>query len=237
MTTQLATWSVSVPNLPDHADNPVHTDEGGRAAGFPGAIVAGTSVYAVMTHVPAAAWGLDWVATGGCEVRFKAPVLADEHIDIVPTETDDGGWSLEAGTPGQPRAIATVWLDAESPEPRAGEPLDDLAGSMRAWADYGQRCGDDLELYGQHDIVHPSAWPCIANRIFVEQLIDGGWVHVRSRIAHLRAAPRHGDFSTRAVVVDRFDSRAGERALVHCTIDVDGEPACFIEHEAIVRLA
>lgn len=236
MVTPLQTWSVSVPNLPDHADNPVHTDEGARAAGFPAAIVAGTSVYAVMTRVPAAAWGADWVSRGGCEVRFKAPVLADEHIDIVPTESDDG-WDLEAGTPGRARATASVWLDAEVPEIGEGEPLDTLAGSLATWADYGQRCGDDLPLYADRGWAHPSAWPCVANRLFADQLVDDGWVHVRSRITHLRAAPRDGEFATRAIVVDRFASRAGTRALVHCLIEVDGQAACFVEHEAIVSLA
>ena len=40
------TWSVQARNLPEHASNPIHTDEGGRAAGFDAALVAGVTVYA-----------------------------------------------------------------------------------------------------------------------------------------------------------------------------------------------
>ncbi len=42
----LQPWSISAVNLPDHADNLVHTDEGAIAVGFERALVAGTTVYA-----------------------------------------------------------------------------------------------------------------------------------------------------------------------------------------------
>lgn len=34
-----SSWSVHAKNLPEHARNPIHTDEGGRAAGFDGALL------------------------------------------------------------------------------------------------------------------------------------------------------------------------------------------------------
>ena len=46
----------SAVNLPEHADNPVHTVEGGLAAGYDGAVVAGTTVFAYLTR-PVAARG------------------------------------------------------------------------------------------------------------------------------------------------------------------------------------
>ena len=39
-----------------------------------------------------------------------------------------------------------------------------------------------------------------------------------------------------AVVVDRFDSRAGKRAIAHVYITADGQPVADYEHEAIVEL-
>jgi hypothetical protein len=229
------TWTAAVPNLAEHADNPVHTDDGGRAAGYAGAIVAGTTVYALMSHVVASAWGLDWVSGGGCEIRFRSPVLADEVIDFVPGQTEDG-WMVAAGGAEDTRATCAAWLDAAAPELRDGEPLEVLSGPLEPWGTYGARCGDDLELYSAGRIAHPAAWPCIANRLFSDQLIDGPWVHVRSRIAHLGAAPLAAQVTTDARVVDRFDTRAGRRAVVDCLIRADGEPVAFVEHEAIVEL-
>ena len=64
MPIELDTWSTVAVNLPDHANNAIHTDGGARAAGFTSALVAGVTVYAYMTHVPAVAWGREWLASG-----------------------------------------------------------------------------------------------------------------------------------------------------------------------------
>ena len=80
----LETWTVLARNLPEHADNRIHTDAGARAAGFPAALVAGVTTYAYLTHPIVAAWGLDWVANGGGEVRFDAPVFDHEDGDVHP---------------------------------------------------------------------------------------------------------------------------------------------------------
>jgi len=41
-------FAINAVNMAEHSDNPVHTTEGGIAAGFAGAIVAGTTVYAYL---------------------------------------------------------------------------------------------------------------------------------------------------------------------------------------------
>ena len=45
---RFASWSIDAVNLPEHADNPVHTLEGGLAIGCDGAVVAGTTVFAYL---------------------------------------------------------------------------------------------------------------------------------------------------------------------------------------------
>ena len=52
----LTSWSIIAQNLPEHARNPIHTDAGAQAAGFPRALVAGVTTYAYMTHPVVAAW-------------------------------------------------------------------------------------------------------------------------------------------------------------------------------------
>ena len=39
-------WRLVARNLPAHAGNPIHTDVGARAAGYPSALVAGVTVHA-----------------------------------------------------------------------------------------------------------------------------------------------------------------------------------------------
>jgi hypothetical protein len=237
MRTPLAPWSICAVNLAEHADNPVHTVEGGLAAGYAGAVVAGTTVYAYLTRPAAEAWGGDWVGGGTGEVTFHAPVLADEPVDLVPTEADDGAWVIEARNPSGRCATLTVGFAADDPPDPVGdrlEPLVEVLGDR--WTGYPARAGEDLALYGDLGIVHPVVWPSLANRVFSTQLVDGAWVHTRSAIRHLDTARPGATVVVESWLVDRFTTRAGERAVVDVRISVDNVPVAAIEHEAIVRL-
>ena len=75
-------FTVIAQNLPEHARNPIHTDEGARAAGFERALVAGVTTYTYMTHPIVEAWGLDWLTFGGGEVRFRRPVFAGDTLQL-----------------------------------------------------------------------------------------------------------------------------------------------------------
>lgn len=234
----LVPWSAVAPNLPEHADNPIHTDSGARAAGYPAAVVAGTTVYALMTHPPAVAWGDEWLERGGCEVRFRAPVLADEEVQCRVSAAGDERWLVEAVARGEVTSTLEVWLDAAIPDERDGDPLPplDLVLDER-WASYGTRAGDDLTLYADRGLVHPAVWPALGNRVFTLHLVRGPWVHTRSTIAHAALVDRDTPVRVVSSVVDRFDTRAGRRAVVDCrVVDRDGRLLCAIEHEALVEL-
>ena len=238
MPTSPTPWSITAVNLAEHADNPVHTVAGGRAAGYAGAVVAGTTVYAYLTRPAAAAWGTDWVGGGTAEVRFRAPVLADEEVTVVPRQGDDGAWVIDARNPTGLCATLAVGLSAVAPPDPVGdrlEPLVEVLGDR--WTGYAERAGEDLALYGELGIVHPVVWPSLANRVFAAQLVDGAWVHTRSAIRHLDTAPVGTTAVVESWLVDRFTTRAGERAVVDVRISVDNEAVAAIEHEAIVRLA
>ena len=238
---QLRDWTTTAINLPDHADNLIHTDAGARAAGFERALVAGTTVYAYLTHVPVAAWGRDWLARGGGELRLRRPVFDAETVDcVVDMATGEAGEAeatVTAQVGGDVRASLALWPTTEAPAMRSGDPLVPLRVTLGdAEADYGMRCGDDLELYAIEGIVHPVTWLNLANRVFKENLVTGPWIHVRSRIHHEGVAHAGAEVQIDSVLIDRFDSRAGERALVDMRVHADGTPVATIEHEAIIVL-
>jgi acyl dehydratase len=235
----LVPWSVVAMNLAEHAGNPIHTDVGARAAGFPAALVAGVTTYAYLTHPLAAGWGLDWIGGGGGEVRFRAPVFQGDTVMCVPTEID-GVVVVEArvGEDNKPRAMLRARRTGEPPRtPRPGERLPSrrVELSEEFSADYGARAGDDLDLYWTHGIAHPAVWPALANRVVHAELVRGSWIHVRSRIDHHGLAPVGSTVEVHAVVIDRF-YRSGERAVVDIAIELDGRPIASIEHEAIISL-
>ena len=91
-------WSVVAQNLPEHARNPIHTDAGAQAAGFPRALVAGVTTYAYLTHPIVVAWGVEWLQRGGGEVRFRRPVFDHDLLRCTPSpDEDDGGDDAGAG--------------------------------------------------------------------------------------------------------------------------------------------
>ncbi len=229
----LSSWSTRAVNLPEHADNPIHTDAGARAAGYPAAIVAGTTVYAYLTRPAVAAWGTEWLMTGGGELKLKRAVLDGDLVECVPA--DEAG--VEARVGGEVKATLELWPAAEPPAMRDGQRLPTMDVTLdEQWGRYGVRCGDDLALYQDDTLAHPAIWPSLANRLFKQHLIKGPWIHTRSRIHH-RSPARLGDrLVVTSNVVGRFETRAGKRAVVDIDITVDDRPVVSIEHEALIEL-
>jgi len=230
---------VRAQNLPEHARNPIHTDAGAQAAGFPRALVAGVTTYAYLTHPIAAAWGLEWLAGGGGEVRFRRPVFDGDTVRCVP-HTDDEAVLVEAVTdePEQPRAVFRAVRDGGPLVPmRAGESLPVKRLQLRGelGSDYGNRAGEGFDLYEQHGVVHPAVWPALANHLVHTEVARGSWVHTRSIVRHHALAPVGAEAEIHGVVVHRFQAH-GERAVLDVHITVEGTVVASLEHEAIVAL-
>ena len=247
-------WSVVAQNLPEHARNPIHTDAGAQAAGFPRALVAGVTTYAYLTHPIVVAWGVEWLQRGGGEVRFRRPVFDHDLLRCTPSpDEDDGGYDARAGAgagvgavtvhaitdePEQPRAAFRAVRRGGEPQPmRPGETLRStcvqLVGEMGS--DYGSRAGDELALFHHHGLVHPAVWPALANHLVHTQVARGSWIHTRSNIRHHATARAGSTAHVHATVVRRFQSH-GERAVLDVHIEIDGVLVASLEHEAIVLL-
>lgn len=234
-------WSAVAQNLPEHAHNTIHTDEGARAAGFAGALVAGVTTYAYLVHPLVAAWGLDWVERGGCELRLRVPVLQNDLVRCVPRTDSDDTVVVDAivDPDTSPRAVVRAWqVDTRVQAERPGEdlPVHRFALDDNHGPDYAVRAGDDLDIFVERGIVHPAVWPSLANGVFSKELVRGPWIHTRSRITHHALARANADIEITSRVVDRF-VRSGERAVVDMTIRADGAIVCSIEHEAIIDLS
>ena len=234
-------WSVVAQNLPEHARNPIHTDAGARAAGFSAALVAGVTTYAYLTHPLLDAWGLDWLANGGCEVRFRSPVLAGDVVHCVPVADNDGSITVEAriGDDARPRALAHAWpLDERCVPDRPGELLPEYSLRLgdELGPDYGVRAGDDLDLCPLAGVVHPAVWLALANNVFHQHLVRGAWIHTRSIVSHRALARAGAEVTIQSTVVERFH-RSGERAVADMVIRADGEIVALVEHEAIIDLS
>ena len=233
-------WSVLAQNLPEHARNPIHTDAGAQAAGFPRALVAGVTTYAYLTHPLVADAGLGWLQRGGGEVRFRSPVFEHDVLRLVPVATAQGTLvEARVGDEERPRATFRAVADSGSPPAmRLGEPLRtrEIRLEGEFGHEYGSRAGDDLALYAREGVVHPAVWPALANHIVHVDVARGSWIHTRSIIRHHALARVGSVAQLHAAVVERFH-RSGDRAMLDVRIEVDGEPVATLEHEAIIDAA
>ncbi|HAQ24271.1 MAG TPA: hypothetical protein DGF10_06830 [Acidimicrobiaceae bacterium] len=235
-------WSVVARNLPEHADNAVHTDDGARAAGFRAALVAGTTLHAYLTHSIIEAWGPGWLADGTSMVEFLAPVQDGDRVDCVPVTRPDGSTEIRAEVGSELRARLVAHRGWRSAPAVAAVPDGEVLPSYvevleGPRTDYAHRAGDDLSLCAQEGLVHPCVWTALANEVMVRHLVEPPWIHVRSRIIHHGIALVGATVRVDATVVDRFETRRGSCAVVDVRISVDDHPVATVRHEALVSLA
>ncbi len=240
MTTNREPWSIVARNLPDHASNPIHTDAGAQAAGFPRALVAGVTTYTYCVHPLVEQWGLAWAREGSAEVVFSSPVFDSEQLTFPMTFEGDDRLDLAVMVERSDRPLVRVDARrvATSRPTRPVGALESLlpmtvvlAGEFDS--DYARRAGDDIDLFRSAGVVHPGVWPRLANTMFHEQLVRGSWVHTRSHIRHHALAPSGRHATVNGVVIERF-VRRGLRAIADIEITVDGVMVASIEHEAII---
>jgi len=233
------TWSIHAKNLPEHSRNPIHTDEGAKAAGFDGALVAGVTVYAYLTNPIVTLWGVDWLKRGSAIVEFKSPVLAKELVECVAV-LDEVSLLVNATVDDQVRAQCTAHMESSASKNSSDSPVELLETEeihlTDEWSDYGQRAGDDHEIYSELGVIHPAVWPSLANYIVEKNLVNGAWVHTRSKICHHGLVQIGSTATVESSVINRFKTRTGNRAIVDVSVSVDGEKLIDIEHEAIVSL-
>jgi acyl dehydratase len=236
MGTECRPWTVRAINLPEHATNPIHTDAGAQAGGFPRALVAGVTTYAYLTH-PVVEAHPAWLRSGAGELRLLAPVFDDDEIVCTPitSVSVDGSDIIAAVVAGQQKAtlrLVEPWSAADV----TGESLLPIQVDLAAggYGDYGTRAGDDLPCYPH--VVHPAVWPSLANQVFHQQLVRGAWVHVRTRFQHHEMASAGDSVRVEAVVTRRFTKPSGDRAVALVRVTRDGMPLVTMEHEAIIAL-
>jgi acyl dehydratase len=252
------TWEVVARNGPAHAANPIHTDAGARAAGFPAALVAGVTVHAWLTHPVVEHWGDDWLRRGGGEVRFRQPVFDGDHV-LVPMRSGEGGARVvEAVVAGDPRAslVATPPSTVPAPDllPRIPrhDPFPPDADVLAAVTDLGTidqtvegdwgagypaDVGDDLARYADGDIVHPGVWIEVTHRALTRNIALPAWVHTRSHYQFFfdSILSPGAAVEVRSRLVETRVRKGRDEVRLDVQIVHDGRVVVAVDHEAIVR--
>ena len=109
-------YRVRARNLFRDSANRIHDDAVARTYGYAGGLVAGTTVYAYLTHPLVARWGLDWLGRGTVTVRFRRPVYEGDEVSVRARVAGRSGGAvagevaveLEAHTPREGMVAAAV---------------------------------------------------------------------------------------------------------------------------------
>jgi acyl dehydratase len=236
-------WTIVARNLPEHARNPIHTDNGARAAGFERALVAGVTSYAYCLHPVIERYGLNWVAHGEAEVRFRSPVFDGDLVSFPVTDRADDGMDVVAAVVRRsgPLVNVSAWQRTPGNLAMSARPGEVIASAVVSLVDeygseYGERAGDDLDLCRTAGVVHPAVWPSLANYVFHRHVVRGSWIHTRSIVRHFGLVPVGSDAHIATTIIERF-RRRGERAVADVVISVEGNVVATLEHEAIIDLS
>lgn len=248
-------------NLSHASENRIHDDEVARRFGFAGGLVPGVEVYAYMTHLPVARWGVAWLERGTAECRFAKPVYDGRLVDVSASEAG-GTLSITVESEGERCASGSAALPDEAsaaaalppavpiPAPEARPDADEtslavgrrmssqpLTVSREYLEQYLADIRETEPLYLRERLVHPALVLRLSNSALKENVQLGPWIHTGSAIRYCGVAHAGESLAAHAKVAANYE-RHGHR-FVDLDIVIVADAACAIahvKHTAIYRL-
>ncbi|ABD07896.1 conserved hypothetical protein [Rhodopseudomonas palustris HaA2] len=257
MAAPLAPWRVRAFNTAKQSENKMHDDAVARQFGFSGGLVPGVEVMAYMMHLPAARWGRVFLERGLIEARFVKPVY-DGETATVTGEAQGDDISLSVESRGELCATGSASLPARAPAVDLGAYPDTRVVADRppvgaasfpegAWLGtapvswggeklraYLDEIRETDPIYLANDLVHPGTLQRIMNRVLVDNVELGPWIHVGSRMQLLAAARGDDVLTARSKVTANYDKKGHRFAEFDALIVAGGTtPVAHCHHVAI----
>lgn len=258
----MRTRSLTAFNTATASTNRIHDDTVASSLGFRGGLVPGVDVYAYLTQLPTAAWGVEWLERGAISARFVQPVYDGGLTHVVQVgEEPSGAMAMEvrndagdvcATATASPPAVDLVPVDpsdwpavAQAEDPPSAAPETLTVGTPFALAAHGFHADraseylddvrEDLPLYRELRVAHPGWLLRDANYVLSANVRLGPWIHVESHVQHHGTVSDGAFVSARAVVTAEWEHK-GHRFV---TLDVlhlaDDRPVARTAHTAIYR--
>jgi acyl dehydratase len=254
----MPSYRVGATNTATSSSNKMHDDTVARQYGFAGGLVPGVDVWAYLSHLPAEAWGRDWLVEGGLDARFVAPVYDGEEVTVEARDTNPDTLDLTARNPaGQECAVGHAYRRLTGPAPDiAAYPacaLPDLPppvspeffehhavlgtsqATWRAGAGYLDSVNEQLPIFLDSGLAPPGWLLRRANDVLVHNVTLGPWIHVESRVRHLGAVADGQVVSTRAKVADHYERKGHRFVELDVLMLVENRPVLAGRHIAIYQ--
>lgn len=254
----LGPYRVKAFNTAHASENRIHTDAMARRFGFAGGLVPGVELYAYMTHLPVLRWGEAWLAGGWMTCRFAAPVYDGEDAIVSAAATAAGldialasqGAACAGGTAGEAGVRPALSLPTAVRPPAPGERPAASATSLavgRALATRGERMDaaalgqylrdirETNRMYARDGLLHPGLLLRAGNRLLMENVVLGPWIHVGSTVHHLGLARVGAQIAAQGVVAANEERKGHQFVELDAVITADDVPVAQIRHVAIWR--
>jgi hypothetical protein len=253
-------------NAATASENKIHDDTVARRHGFAGGLVPGITVFGYLTTPVVDTWGAAWLERGCMTARFRQPIYEGDDVSIVGTTGSDGDAitaDLEAhNESGDVCAVAVARLEPTRPEvpsldefPEAARPIqryeptsDAMAsvgvlGSVEAGFHAGRMdetlalVGDDLPLYRDLGVAHPTWLLYFANALLSSNVALGPWIHTASTVQNYGVLRDGQRLSARGRVAGLDERRGHQIVDLDVLLVADGSvPVMHVRHSAIYRL-
>jgi acyl dehydratase len=229
-------------NTAADSENKIHDDRIAAAYGFRGGLVPGVTVYGYLASAVIEHFGHSWLDRGAMDVRFHQPIYEGDEVIVTSHVADDGRVCVEAG----PCATGVAWIAGTTPPAHeyAERPIRRRPASAEALA-AGTVLGTLIERIDLHiakmsapldasidGFAHPAILLALANKVLVENVILGPWIHVSSEVRKFRAVRDGEELRVRAKVEDRYE-RKGHEFVVLDVLMLADEPVEHVRHTAI----
>jgi hypothetical protein len=259
MAAQLETYRVEAYNTARQSENKMHDDTVARRFGFSGGLVPGVDVMAYMMHLPVAHWGRAFLERGLIDARFLKPVYDGEAVEISGGERD-GRLAIEltsrgelcatggASLPSVPAEIALVDFRDVGPaaerQPVGASSFAEgswLGTSPRTWpgatgAAYRADIRETDPIYAREGLGHPGLLQKLMNRLLVDNVLLGPWIHVGSRMQILSALQLDDEITARAKVVANYEKKGHRFVELDALVIANGKtPLAHCHHVAIYQ--
>jgi acyl dehydratase len=259
MARALETHVVEACNTAKQSENKMHDDSVARRFGFAGGLVPGVDVMAYMMHLPVAHWGRAFLERGLVHARFLKPVYDGETVEVTGSESE-GVLAIEVLSRGELCATGSASLPEAAPaialsdfrdvgaaaERQPVGPACFVEGNWlgtvpRAWpgatgAAYRADIRESDPIYAREGLGHPGLLQRVMNRLLVDNVILGPWIHVGSRMQMLSVLQPDDEITARAKVIANYEKKG------HRFVELDGlmvangkTPLAHCHHVAIYQ--
>ncbi|MGY3451891.1 hypothetical protein [Bradyrhizobium sp. USDA 4353] len=259
MSGEIAPYAVEAFNTAKQSENKMHDDSVARRFGFAGGLVPGVEVLGYMLHQPVARWGRAFLERGLIEARFIKPVYDGEIAEVRARETADG-LVLEVTSQGQLCATGSASLPAVAPDVvladyRDVPPADVrppigadsfevgswLGTAPRAWPGpaatmYLDEIRERDPIYASERLGHPGMLQRVMNRLLVDNVVLGPWIHVGSRMQLLSVIAETDEITARGRVVANYEKKGHRFVEIDALAVANGDrPVAHCHHVAIYQ--